>query len=315
MLHSRSTAFVSGNPDVYKKARYDLRRSIKEAKKQYSVKLEHHYSTTDTRGMWQGLKQLTDYQNKHRREINFHTALTDELNDFYARFEALNTEPSKRVLVSDMVVLVSDDSQEPVLTVSSVDVRKILSRVKPRKEAGPNNIPGCGLSSSAVELADVFADIYKLSLAHALILTYFKATTIVLLLKKRTLCDDLSKLQEAVDSWDSSGSSGSFYEVLGDGLGLSKASISRVVTAMTQVLLQLDERITFPKTPEDIARVNQGFHGIADIPQVIGVIDALLRNTALKANVQLQDDEENSVEDAEDAYLLQHVGMHPAGLE
>ncbi|KAI4902330.1 hypothetical protein NFI96_018365, partial [Prochilodus magdalenae] len=122
----------------------------------------------------------------------------------------------------------------------------------------------------------------------------------------------------------------------------------------------LDERITFPKTPEDIARVNQGFHGIADIPQVIGVIDgtlvpiarpsnieavylcrkgyqalniqvvfdyqglftdlvakwpALLRNTALKANVQLQDDEENSVEDAEDAYLLQHVRMHPAGLE
>ncbi|KAI4887994.1 hypothetical protein NFI96_010453 [Prochilodus magdalenae] len=255
--------------------------------------------------------------------------------------------------------------------------------------------------------------------------------------------------------------SGSFYEVLGDGLGLSKASISRAVTAVTQVLLQLDKRITFPKTPEDIARVNQGFHAIADIPQVIGEIDgtlvpiarpsnneavylcrkgyqalniqvvcdyqglftdivakwpgsthdafmwansalcrvaegggfegcwllgdsgyplrpclltpiqqpnteaeerynsahtrtravveraiglwkqrfrclsksagglqlnptkscavvmvtALLHNTALRANVQLPDDEENSVEDTEDDYLLQHDGMHPAGLE
>ncbi|KAI4904392.1 hypothetical protein NFI96_001727 [Prochilodus magdalenae] len=161
--------------------------------------------------------------------------------------------------------------------------------------------------------------------------------------------------------------------------GLSKASISRAVTAVTQVLLQLDKRITFPKTPEDIARVNQGFHAIADIPQVIGVIDgtlvpiarpsnneavylcrkgyqalniqvvcdyqglftdivakwpgsthdafmwansalcrvaeALLHNTALRANVQLPDDEENSVEDTEDDYLLQHDGMHPAGLE
>ncbi|KAI4896465.1 hypothetical protein NFI96_009634, partial [Prochilodus magdalenae] len=256
-------------------------------------------------------------------------------------------------------------------------------------------------------------------------------------------------------------SESSFYEVLGDGLGLSKASISRAVTAVTQVLLQLDKRITFPKTPEDIARVNQGFHAIADIPQVIGVIDgtlvpiarpsnneavylcrkgyqalniqvvcdyqglftdivakwpgsthdafmwansalcrvaegggfegcwllgdsgyplrpclltpiqqpnteaeerynsahtrtravveraiglwkqrfrclsksagglqlnptkscavvvvtALLHNTALRANVQLPDDEENSVEDTEDDYLLQHDGMHPAGLE
>ncbi|KAI4893509.1 hypothetical protein NFI96_003976 [Prochilodus magdalenae] len=172
--------------------------------------------------------------------------------------------------------------------------------------------------------------------------------------------------------------SGSFYEVLGDGLGLSKASISRAVTAVTQVLLQLDKRITFTKTPED-ARVNQGFHAIADIPQVIGVIDgtlvpiarpsnneavylcrkgyqalniqvvcdyqglftdivakwpgsthdafmwansalcrvaeAILHNTALRANVQLPDDEENSVEDTEDDYLLQHDGMHPAGLE
>ncbi|KAI4896464.1 hypothetical protein NFI96_009633, partial [Prochilodus magdalenae] len=187
-------------------------------------------------------------------------------------------------------------------------------------------------------------------------------------------------------------SESSFYEVLGDGLGLSKASISRAVTAVTQVLLQLDKRITFPKTPEDIARVNQGFHAIADIPQkvvalrgcwllgdsgyplrpclltpiqqpnteaeerynsahtrtravveraiglwkqrfrclsksagglqlnptkscAVVVVTALLHNTALRANVQLPDDEENSVEDTEDDYLLQHDGMHPAGLE
>lgn len=78
--------------------------------------------------------------------------------------------------------------------------------------------------------------------------------------------------------------SGSFSEVLEDGLGLSKASISRAVTAVNQVLLQLAERMTFPSTPEEIARANQGFHSIADIPRVIGVIDGTLIPIARPSN-------------------------------
>ncbi|XP_062375192.1 putative nuclease HARBI1 [Sardina pilchardus] len=69
---------------------------------------------------------------------------------------------------------------------------------------------------------------------------------------------------------------GSFLEVLGDGLGLSKASVSRAVTAVTQVLLQLPDRMTFPSAPEDITHVSGGFHAIAGIPRVIGAIDGTL---------------------------------------
>ncbi|KAL2087184.1 hypothetical protein ACEWY4_018243 [Coilia grayii] len=70
---------------------------------------------------------------------------------------------------------------------------------------------------------------------------------------------------------------GSYYEVLGDGLGLSRASLSRAVTAVTDVLLlHLAERMSFPSTPEDIRRVNQGFHAIAGLPRVIGAIDGTL---------------------------------------
>ncbi|KAG9283459.1 putative nuclease HARBI1 [Astyanax mexicanus] len=65
-------------------------------------------------------------------------------------------------------------------------------------------------------------------------------------------------------------------QVLGDGLGLSKSSVSRAVTAVTQTLLQLNERMTFPSSAEDIARVNHSFHAIANFPQVIGVIDGTL---------------------------------------
>ena len=37
MLRARSTAFASGDAEGYKKARYDLRRSIREAERRYRV--------------------------------------------------------------------------------------------------------------------------------------------------------------------------------------------------------------------------------------------------------------------------------------
>ena len=45
MLHARSTVFASIDAEGYKEARYDLRRSIREAKRQYIVKLEGYYTS------------------------------------------------------------------------------------------------------------------------------------------------------------------------------------------------------------------------------------------------------------------------------
>lgn len=46
MLHARSTAFTSGDAEAYKKARYDLRISTREAKRrQYRLKLEQRLIT------------------------------------------------------------------------------------------------------------------------------------------------------------------------------------------------------------------------------------------------------------------------------
>ncbi|XP_061564125.1 putative nuclease HARBI1 [Cololabis saira] len=58
---------------------------------------------------------------------------------------------------------------------------------------------------------------------------------------------------------------GSFLEVVGDGTGLSKASVSQSVAAVTPILL--------PTTREEI---HQGFHAMAGIPRVIGVVDGTL---------------------------------------
>ncbi len=54
-LSARTSAFKSGNTDDRKQASYDLRRSIKAAKRLYKNKVEEHFNNNSPRSMWQGV--------------------------------------------------------------------------------------------------------------------------------------------------------------------------------------------------------------------------------------------------------------------
>lgn len=82
------------------------------------------------------------------------------LNSFFARFEA-----------------------QP-LCLSAASVKKALSTINTRKEAGPDNIPGRVLKDYAEELKDVFTDIFNNSLRQAIVPPGFKASTIIPVPKK-----------------------------------------------------------------------------------------------------------------------------------
>uniref|UniRef100_A0A671X6W2 Putative nuclease HARBI1 n=1 Tax=Sparus aurata TaxID=8175 RepID=A0A671X6W2_SPAAU len=71
---------------------------------------------------------------------------------------------------------------------------------------------------------------------------------------------------------------GSFLEVVGgDGTGLSKASVSQSVAAVTPILLRhARTHIKMPTTRDEVRQVHQGFHAVAGIPRVIGVVDGIL---------------------------------------
>ena len=70
---------------------------------------------------------------------------------------------------------------------------------------------------------------------------------------------------------------GSFLEVVGDGTGLSKASVSWSVAAVTLILLRdAQTHIKMPTTQDKVHQVHQGFHAVAGIPQVICVVDGTL---------------------------------------
>ena len=97
--------------------------------------------------------------------------LPDELNYFYARFEASNAE----TCMSASVVL--DDC---VITLSAADVSKTFKQVNIHKAAGPDGLPGRVLRACADQLASVFTNIFNLSLSESVIPTCFKKTTMSL---------------------------------------------------------------------------------------------------------------------------------------
>ena len=133
-LKARAAAFkeLDSNLEAYKKSRYALRRTIKQAKRQYRTKIESYYTGSDARRIWQGLQTITDYKGKHSRGLPSDTSLPDELNS-YAHFEAYNTETSMR----KPAVL-----EDCLITISAADVSKTFKQVNIHKDTGSDGLPG-----------------------------------------------------------------------------------------------------------------------------------------------------------------------------
>ncbi|KAK3511365.1 hypothetical protein QTP70_005288 [Hemibagrus guttatus] len=105
-------------------------------------------------------------------------SLPDALNDFYARFKAQNNVAARKTI---------PPPNDQVLCLSTADMRRTLCRVNPRKSAGPDNIPGRVLRECAEQLADVFTDIFNISLSSAVVPTCLNTTTIIPVPKKSTV--------------------------------------------------------------------------------------------------------------------------------
>ncbi|KAL0148027.1 hypothetical protein M9458_056642 [Cirrhinus mrigala] len=169
LLKARNVAFRAGDEASLKTARANLSRGIREAKRQYSRGISHRFKDSrDTRSLWRGIQTITDYK-PPPQTCDSTISLLNELNTFFARFEVQNTSTAQK-------------TPPP----PGASVRRSLSRINARKAPGPDNIPGRVLRDCAVELTDVFTDIFNISLNQAVVPTCFKATTIIPVPKKST---------------------------------------------------------------------------------------------------------------------------------
>ncbi len=170
----------SGNTDDRRQASYDLRRSIKAAKRKYKNKVEEHFNNNNPRSMWQGINNITGFKGNKPATVNIAASLPDELNTFYARFEADNTAHTESAATA------AAEEVSP-LTLSVADVTRSFKRVNIRKAVGPDGIPGRVLKACAFQLAGVFTDIFNLSLSLSVVPSCFKKSIIVPIPKKNKI--------------------------------------------------------------------------------------------------------------------------------
>ena len=89
-IRNRCAALKSGDTTEYRRTRYELRKSIKAAKRLYSRKLENCYLDNNTHSMWQGIQAVTNYRRGTNGTETQDNSMPNNLNSFYARFDRLN---------------------------------------------------------------------------------------------------------------------------------------------------------------------------------------------------------------------------------
>ncbi len=128
-----------------KQGSYDLRKSIKVAKRQYKNKVEEQFNTNNARNMWQGINNITGFKGNKLATVNNATSLPDELNHFYARFEAHNTTHTESAPAAAA-------EEVSALSISVADVTRSFWRLNIRKAVGPDGIPGRVLQACAFQI-------------------------------------------------------------------------------------------------------------------------------------------------------------------
>ncbi len=152
----------------------------KAAKRTYKNKVEEHFNNNNPRSMWQGINNITGFKGNKPATVNIAASLPDELNTFYAWFEADNTAHTESAHTA------AAEEVSP-LTLSVADVTRSFKRVNIRKAVGPDGIPGRVLKACAFQLAGVFTDIFNLSLSLSVVPACFKKSTIVPIPKKNKI--------------------------------------------------------------------------------------------------------------------------------
>lgn len=86
LLRARDTVFRSGDRALYRAARADLKRGIKRAKADHRMRIESHLSSNNTREVWRGIQDITNFRGCGALTEDLSAPLAEELNCFFARF-------------------------------------------------------------------------------------------------------------------------------------------------------------------------------------------------------------------------------------
>ncbi|XP_039616695.1 uncharacterized protein LOC120533797 [Polypterus senegalus] len=169
LLKARNTTFRCGDGAFYTIARANLKRGVREAKAAYRRRIKDHLRSNNTRQVWQGVQHITGYKSSNSSAAEGDTSLAEELNIFFARFEATPTAAPSHPPFHN----------RNILMVEECEVRRLMRKVNPRKAAGPDGVAEWVLKACVDQLAIIFNQ----SLSQATVPSCLKSSIIVPLLK------------------------------------------------------------------------------------------------------------------------------------
>lgn len=137
-----------------------MKNEIKKAKLAYKDKLEHGFSSMNTRQAYQKLKSLTGSTSKTCISPTDPISFTTDLNNFFARFDTTDFSAECKKELGDLPAL----EQPYSIWFTKRDVYHQLRSCKIGKAPGPDGITGRLLKTCTLELSPVLFSLYYESL-------------------------------------------------------------------------------------------------------------------------------------------------------
>ena len=122
--------------EEFRRAKCKMQQAVKKAKSEHKRKLEYQFASNNTRTVWQGLQQITQYRQSAAAIDNSDPSFPDQLNDFNSRFDKLNTSSEQRPLPAGTSLSPSFTGQE---TVWETEPRVQTTSSHPPRETAPTN--------------------------------------------------------------------------------------------------------------------------------------------------------------------------------
>ena len=185
LLNEKKRVFMVKNKFKCKLIQKEIKKKMKECKKDYKEGIEAKFQSNDSKGMWEGVKKVVGYKDKQIKlsvDKDKEQTYADELNSFYSRFDNHDFSDQIKNIKSE---LNTNIDSPPIIQTHQVN--KVFKSLKVNKACGPDNLKPRILKCFAKELCFIFTYIFNQSLELNIIPEAWKTSKIVPVPKSKSV--------------------------------------------------------------------------------------------------------------------------------
>ena len=179
-LNEKKIAWQKGDKIEKSEVQRKLRKELLAGREEYKNKMEQNFVSGNLADAFRGIKTLTG-QAKPRvgniMDSEEQVKFSEELNDFYCRFERTDLGEELDEMVSQVKDRITDED-DCDFDIQHRDVEKVFRKLNVGKAKGPDAIGEKGLEVCASQLSCVYSKIFTWSLISCTVPEVWKNSTI-----------------------------------------------------------------------------------------------------------------------------------------